>query len=232
MRRDARAVVFDLDDTLYPYRRFRVSGFLAVARYLADRADLQVSPVFRTLVRALREPRQGMELQACLSQLELPETWLPELIDVFRYHQPRLRLPATSRRVLQQLRADGWRVGVLTNGPRDIQSAKVAALGLASCVDVVGYASTIGTGRGKPEPDTFAWMARTLAVPAARTVFVGDNEQCDIEGARAAGMLAVRCAAWIPSPPATTALAVIHRLPHLPAIASSLIEEASNRHAA
>lgn len=232
MRRDARAVVFDLDDTLYPYRRFKISGFFAVARYVSDRAGLDPRRIFRALVHASRQQRQGAELQACLAQFELPETWLPELIDVIRYHQPRLRLPNTSRRVLRQLRADGWRVGVLTNGPREIQTSKVAALGLATCVDVIGYASTIGNGSGKPDPDAFAWVARTLAVPAARTVFVGDNERCDIEGARAAGMLPVRCAAWVPSPSTTAAQTVVHRLSHLPAIASLLIEEASNRHVA
>jgi len=232
MRRDARAVVFDLDDTLYPYRRFKVSGFFAVARYVSDRAGLDPAPVFRALVRASRTQPGPTELQACLAKFELPEVWLSELIDVIRYHQPRLRLPGTSRRVLQQLRSDGWRVGVLTNGPHAIQLAKVEALGLAPCVDVIGYASTIGNGQGKPDPDTFAWMARTLAVPAARTVFLGDNEQCDIEGARAAGMLPVRCAVWVPAPATTAAPTVLHRLSHLPAIASLLIEEASNRHAA
>ena len=31
---ERRAVVFDLDDTIYPYRRFKLSGFAEVARHL------------------------------------------------------------------------------------------------------------------------------------------------------------------------------------------------------
>lgn len=232
MRRDARAVIFDLDDTLYPYRRFKLSGFLAVARHLADRAGLDVRLGLTALATASRGPQRGAELEACLVQHDLPAEWLPELVDVLRYHQPRLTLPSTSRRTLRALREDGWRLGVLTNGPRSIQAAKVAALGLAPLIDVVGYASAIGTGRGKPDPDAFAWIARQLSVPASRAVFVGDDERCDVSGASAAGMLPVRCVAWASPAGPTTARAVVSRLSQVPAIASSLIEEASNRHAA
>lgn len=233
MRRDARAVIFDLDDTLYPYRRFRLSGFLTVARHLSARAGLDVRLGFASLAGASRGRHRGRELQACLAQHDLPADWLPELIDVLRYHEPSIKLPSSSRRTLRTLRDEGWRVGVLTNGPRSIQAAKVEALGLAPLVDVVGYATAIGTGRGKPDPDAFAWMARTLAVPAARAVFVGDDEHCDVRGATAAGMLPVRCAVWTsPGAEPTTARSIVHRLTEVPAIATSLIEEASNRHAA
>lgn len=233
MRRDARAVVFDLDDTLYPYRRFKLSGFLAVARHLSARAGLDVRLGFAALASAARGRDRGHELQACLAQHDLPADWLPELVDVLRYHEPSLKLPLSSRRTLRALREDGWRVGVLTNGLRSLQAAKVAALGLAPLVDVVGYATAIGSGQGKPDPEVFAWMARTLAVPAARVVFVGDDEHCDVRGAAAAGMVPVRCAVWTsPGAEPTAARSIVHRLTQVPAIASSLVEEASNRHAA
>lgn len=233
MRRDTRAVIFDLDDTLYPYRRFRLSGFLAVARHLSEHAGLDVRLGFAALARASRGRDRGRELQACLAQHDLPAHWLPDLIELLRYHQPSLTLPSSSRRTLQTLREHGWRVGVLTNGARSIQSAKIDALGLAPLVDVVGYASVLGTGGGKPDPDVFAWMARTLSVTARRSVFVGDDETCDMRGAMVAGMVPVRCAAWSPAGGGSTvARAVVGRLSQVPAVATSLIEEAPNRHAA
>lgn len=232
MPREVRAVVFDLDDTLYPYRRFRLSGLAAVAAHLADRTGLSERLLFTTLAHASRGATAGRELQEWLERHGLPSAWLPELIDHLRYHRPHLRLPRTTARVLRELRASGWRLGVLTNGPRTIQRAKVEALGLAPFVDVVGYASAIGTGRGKPDPDCFAWMARQLSVPAARTVVVGDSEVCDIEGARAAGMLPVRCRVWERHPGHTAARADLQRFSDLPALAAALVEEASKRHAA
>jgi len=51
--RDQRAIVFDLDDTLYPYRAFVRSGFRAVAcRLVADRG-IPPAAVLRVLRRAL-----------------------------------------------------------------------------------------------------------------------------------------------------------------------------------
>lgn len=234
MRRDSRGVVFDLDDTLYPYRRFKMSGFLAVATHLHARAGLDLRLGFAAMAGASRGRQRGEELQACLAQHDLPAAWLPELLDVFRYHAPRLRLPSTSRRTLRTLRAEGWRLGVLTNGSPSIQTSKMTALGIAPFVDVITCATTVGRGEGKPDPDAFAHIARQLSVPASRVVFVGDDVRCDIDGARAAGMLPVHCRAWTggEAEPARSALAITNRLTDMPAIATSLIEEASKSHAA
>jgi FMN phosphatase YigB (HAD superfamily) len=75
-------------------------------------------------------------------------------------------------------------------------------------------------------------MARELSVTASRAVFVGDDERCDISGAAAAGMIPIRCVAWTPSSALTAARAVVDRLAQVPVAALSLLEEASNRHAA
>lgn len=232
MRPDARGVVFDLDDTLYPYRRFALSGFLDVARHLADRTGIDARLVFRTMATASRSVDRGRELQACLDRHGLPAGWLPDLIERVRYHEPRLSLPRVTRRTLSSLRAAGWRVGILTNGLRSIQEAKVSALGLTALVDAIGYASTVGAGGGKPDPDAFAWIAHRLSVGASRTVFVGDNEACDIVGADVAGMVPVRCTAWTgPCEAPTRARVSIDRLTLLPHIVDTLVEEASS-HAA
>jgi putative hydrolase of the HAD superfamily len=229
---DRRAVVFDLDDTLYPYRRFKLSGFLAVARHLEATRGLDVRLGFAALAGAARSRHRGQELQACLEQYDLPAAVLPELLDVFRHHTPSLRLGRSATRVLARLRQDGWRVGIVTNGQPTIQSRKVDALGLGSRVDALVYAMRCGRGTGKPEPEPFAAVASQLNVPPPHIVFVGDDERCDVGGARAAGMLAVRCAAWTPLTTSTSAHAVVDRLARVPAVAQVLLEEALNRHAA
>ncbi len=229
---ESRAVVFDLDDTLYPYRRFTLSGFLAVARHLEDTCGLDARLALAALLGARRGPDRGREIQACLVQHDLGADRLSELVDLLRHHEPRLRLPRASVRALTALRRDGWRVGVLTNGQPTIQRRKVVALGLTPLVDVVVYATAHGRGLGKPDPEPFAEIARRLGAPARRTVFVGDDEHCDIGGAVRAGMHPVRCAAWTRPIHSTAARAVVHQLTEVPAIARTLLEEASNRHAA
>lgn len=230
---DRRAIVFDLDDTLYPQRRFVLSGFLAVARHLERIGGLDARLGFAALAGYSRGAARGREIQACLAQHDLDPALAPELIDVLRYHAPRLRLPRASARVLADLRRAGWRLGVLTNGQPTIQRAKVTALGLERHVDAVVYATACGAGQGKPDAEPFAEIARRLAVPPPHAVMVGDDERCDVGGALAAGMLAIRCVAWTRADAGSTAApAAITHLSHVLSVAPVLLEEASNRHAA
>lgn len=187
MPREPRAVIFDLDDTLYPLRRFRLSGFAAVAAYLELTHGVPRAAAFRLLCGAFRRGPQGRELQECLSRLGLPPALAASLVDLMRRHRPSLRLPPATRDVLETLRAD-WRLGVVTNGIPSLQARKVDALGIARLVDVVVYASEYGSGRGKPDPEPFGAALVRLGVEPRRAVFVGDNEDTDVLGASAVGL--------------------------------------------
>src|SRR5918993_3920821 len=70
MSRSPGAVLFDLDDTLYPQRRFVFSGFAAVARHLEHATGEDRKRVFLVLRDAWRE-RRGRELQACVERFAL-----------------------------------------------------------------------------------------------------------------------------------------------------------------
>jgi len=224
VQRDSRAVIFDLDDTLYPRRRFVLSGFAAVARRVERSGDAEARAAFAVLTRAFRTMR-GRELQVLAGHFNLPTWIVPQLIEVIRAHEPRLRLPRASARALEHL-SHGWRIGVVTNGPPDIQARKVEALGLAPLVDTVVYAHAIGRGFGKPDRAPFVEAARRLGVPLARAVFVGDDPVADITGAQQAGMYAIRmlrpgarvCEA------AGAADAVVESIDEVPSVATELID--------
>ena len=53
---EPRAIVFDLDDTLYPYRAFVRSGFRAVGQRLAEERGVSVTSVLRALRQASSVP--------------------------------------------------------------------------------------------------------------------------------------------------------------------------------
>src|SRR5215831_3618252 len=172
--RDRRAVLFDLDDTLYPYRAFVRSGFRAVACKLAAERRLPAATVLRVLRRALVGGQRGRELQELCARFELPESLVGSLADLIREHNPSLRLPAESAHVLKILRTS-WHLGVVTNGEPRIQQRKVAALGLSDYVDTVVFAAEYGDGTGKPAPAGFRAALERLSVEPSRVVFVGDD---------------------------------------------------------
>ncbi len=182
-----RAVLFDLDDTLYPYGAFVRSGFRAVARQLAAEHGLSPRLVLRLLRAAWSNGDRGRELQALCAQLGLPAALLPSLVALMRDHAPSLRLPAETRQVLQSMRRD-WRIGIVTNGTPEVQRRKIAALGLAPLVDAVVCARECGEGEGKPDPAAFHAGLDQLQVSADAAVFVGNDATTDVAGADAFGI--------------------------------------------
>jgi HAD superfamily hydrolase (TIGR01509 family) len=227
----ARAVIFDLDDTLYPLRRFLLSGFAAVADQVGREAGLAPARILRILRRASGAWR-GRELDRLCGSIGLSRSVIPRLVEIIRRHPPRMRLPRETVRVLGALRPR-WRVGVLTNGIPDIQRRKVAALGLEELVDAVVFAAECGSGRGKPEAAAFrSAMARLGTVPR-RSVFVGDDLVADVLGAQRIGMRTILVGRRPQHPDQCTRVrpdARVRMLRSVPRVAGRLIT--GGRHAA
>ena len=226
----ARAIVFDLDDTLYPHERFVQSGFAAVARYVATVWDIPAAAALATLHRAHESAWRGSEFQALCREQGLPERVVHELIGVHRHHAPALWLDAAVPVTLAGLRAGGWRLALLTNGRPSVQAAKVAALGVSDLVEHVVYAHAHAPD-GKPAAECFAEALRRLAVAAADAVFVGDDPVRDIGGARRAGMRTIRTVEHRAPGVPDDADAMVMRIEDVPAVASLLLERES-RHVA
>jgi HAD superfamily hydrolase (TIGR01549 family) len=88
--------------------------------------------------------------------------------------------------VLEEVRAAGLRIGVVSNGIRDL-SQFVAH----HCLDVDAIVDSRTHGRVKPHPTIFQAALDLLGVDAAGTVMVGDSLAEDVEGAQALGMRAI-----------------------------------------
>lgn len=80
-------------------------------------------------------------------------------------------------------------IGVLTDGAEEQQRDELAATGIGDLVDVVCTSERIGVA--EPDRRAFERVADELGVPTAACLFVGDDPDRDVVGARAAGMRAV-----------------------------------------
>ena len=224
MQPDTRAVIFDLDDTLYPLQRFIRSGFHAVAAELERRHGIPSKRVFRVLTSAMRGATRGRELQICAERFRLSDAIVGDLVNIIRLHRPSIRLPRGTVNAIEQLRGR-WRIGVLTNGLPDLQKRKVNALGLRFLVDEIVYANEVGDGRGKPAAEPFHEVSRALGVHPARAVFVGNDARCDVFGAACAGMKTIHLAEHDRARAACYADAVAASVADVPALAEQLVAE-------
>jgi putative hydrolase of the HAD superfamily len=227
LRRLARGLIVDLDDTLYPRRDFLLSGFSAVAAHAATVHHVDVVPLFATLERALGEGESSKALQRLCAEHALPNVDVQSLLQIFRDHTPTLTFDDDVAPALRRMRAAGWRIVILTNGLPSVQERKLAALGATALVDHVVYAEQFAP-KGKPAPDTFRQALSRLALPAARCVCVGDDPINDIAGARAVGLRTIRITRHTGFAPKREADAVARNFDEVPALAAGLLEKGAS----
>ncbi len=174
-----RAIIWDLDDTLFSERSFAFSGFAAVAAAFEsllgppDEAAARMRDIFdagdrrHVFDRVLTE--RGLAAQ--------PET-IADMIRVYRGHAPSIRLYDDADRALTRLRPN-FRFGLITDGPAEMQRGKVAAMGLAAHIEQIILTAELPPGHGKPDPLAFEMIATRLAVTCAECVYVADNAAKD-----------------------------------------------------
>ncbi|SDR00192.1 HAD family hydrolase [Natronobacterium texcoconense] len=102
--------------------------------------------------------------------------------------QSNVELLPSAASVLESL-ADDYRLAVVTNGARDAQRQKIAAVDLERWVDAVVVAGH--DTLPKPDPEPFERALRTLEATPETTVHVGDSLETDVAGATAAGLESV-----------------------------------------
>ena len=88
--------------------------------------------------------------------------------------------------VLDELRSHGLKLGLVTNGQRD-----VAEFAEHHRLRVDAMVGSKAHGRIKPHPSIFMAALEALEVGPSETAMVGDSYEDDIEGARALGIHAI-----------------------------------------
>lgn len=187
-----QAVVFDLDGTLFDRREtFRRHVALQARRLHELFAD--VGAVGLERIEALDNngtlPRKVF-FQAVETELGLPAGSWTRLRDDFEAHFPEDCVPAPHlHATLETLRAAGLKLGLVTNGRSVMQARKIDGLGIRPMFGAVVISEAAGIR--KPDPRIFAQALQQLEVDPSRAVFVGDNPDADVNGAKSSGLLAI-----------------------------------------
>ena len=191
--RALRAVLVDLDDTLYPQASWLAGAWEKVVTAAAVHgvAPDRLRAALQAQARA--GTARGGLIDAALAAVGATDVPVPPLVAAFRAHAPsRLDPYPGVARALVALRRAGLRLGVVTDGEPAGQRAKLAATGLAGLFDVVVCSDELGREHRKPSPRPYRDALQRLEVATGEAAFIGDNPRTDIPGAIAAGLLALR----------------------------------------
>ena len=194
-----KAVIFDLDDTLYEERQFVESGFRAVAHVLAKRSGRTETALFARMLEILQAQGRGAIFDTLLAEVS-PGSHTPDevrlLLYVYRSHRPAIALFPEARPTLALLREAGYRLGIVTDGAGTVQRNKIAALDLEPLVDAVVCTDEIGREWWKPSTTPFNVALALLDVAAADAAYVGNDPGKDFAGPNALGMRTIQIGAW------------------------------------
>ena len=181
------AVVFDLDYTLaVPERERQV--ILDEATATADAPSLSRAAYIDAHRRHLTNETRAPIFADLLTDRG-SEASPEDLASAYRVAIERALVPVPgAEKVVRDLRRE-YRVGLLTDGPILAQEGKLDALGWADLFDTAVVTGALAAG--KPDERAFRAVLEELGADPAEAVYVGDNADTDIHGARDAGLRAV-----------------------------------------
>lgn len=159
-------VCFDLDDTLYKEVDFLHSGIKFVFSKLLNRI-LEDDSTFLT-------PNSNW-----FEYLQLhAKTTREEILKLYRYHQPFIKLKQEVKTALDLLRSKNISMCLITDGRSITQRNKIKALELDQFFDLIIISEELGSE--KPEVKNFKTVVD--AFPNKKYVYVGDNISKDFIG--------------------------------------------------
>ena len=219
-----KAVLFDLDDTLYDQQHNSRSALQA----LYDRYPVVQSVTFEEFEEQHIEFLEHYHLRVLSGEMTLDQARFARFRGLLSLHEPNPdfgmvysaqalyretylaneRLIAGTLPLLERLRADGLKIGLLTNSTVNEQTGKIQRLGLVPLLDVVVISEAVGCA--KPDPRIFTQTLEKLQCNCEEVIMFGDSWTNDVQGARAVGIRAV----WLnrygrPCPDATLANEIV-----------------------
>lgn len=197
---EIKAILFDLDNTLYNFNSAHKLSLHAMAEYAESRFDV---PARRFLLGYQQADQQlkseqplaaachnriiifqrmleKMGLPSLVTPLELYETYWGTMLRVIQPYDGAISL-------LKRLQRNHIRTGICTDMTTHIQHRKIAVLGLAPYLDTMVTSEEAGVE--KPHPKIFLDCLAKLHVEPKDALFIGDSFERDVCGAHAAGIL-------------------------------------------
>jgi len=203
------AIIFDLDGTLisYPTAPFAADE----TRRIQELTILLKDRLGKKSMSAYWRVRSKLKNLKDSGVLRLVRKRTPDFLEALGYYEAsslginvkryrdafrRTVLNAYLRRVdlypdvipcLTTLQSDGFRLGLLSNGPSFVCDEVLDRFGLRRFFDSI--ISTWTLRSFKPDSQIFLDMTRQLGVEPGQILVVGDSLECDVQGARNIGAL-------------------------------------------
>lgn len=169
-----KVLVFDLDDTLYKEIEFVSSAFNYITEFLWLRNRIDISSLAKDLIKDKRITLYDeMMLKFDISPQDFA---LEKYLELYRFHYPKLNVNKNLIELLKNLKKDGFKTGLITDGRYVTQRNKLNSLQIINFFDTIIISEQ--TGISKPHPHNYK-LIESKFIESDVFYYIGDNTDKD-----------------------------------------------------
>ena len=185
-----KAVVFDLDDTLYPEHTYVDSGFKAVDDYLFK--SHEISGFYQLASKLFLLGHRGNIFNKALELLNCSysDSLIKVLVEVYRAHKPTIQLDTDTIDTLKYF-SHNYKTALITDGYKIAQRNKIEALDIVQYFDFICVTDELGRDFWKPHEKPYQMTQNVLEAELTECVYVADNPKKDFVTPKRLGWLTV-----------------------------------------
>ena len=196
-----KAVLFDIDDTLFDRNRAQREILHLIVRAFRDIfTGIDEERIVQAFFESDRVATQAFNAggsvdvarigrsKIFLRILGLSEDPADKITAMYVTSYPTINAPVRGAELVVSHLARRFQLGIISNSSRDVQYRKLKTLDIKHLFDCIVLSEEVGIR--KPDPKIF-WRATTsLAREPEECLYVGDSYESDVVGAKKAGMRA------------------------------------------
>lgn len=179
-------VLFDLDDTIYSEKEYVKSCYAEIACHYPE-----IKNMAKKLWDAFKRGEKAIDYVLQNEGLLSSEN-ITNCLNIYRSHQPKIAPYPDAIKLIDQLKKDGCRLGLITDGRPDGQRAKIKALDIEHFFEKIIITDEFGSiDFRKPNTRAFEEMHDFFNTNYKDMVYVGDNPAKDFTAPEKLGMNSV-----------------------------------------
>lgn len=188
-----KAIIFDLDNTLYEYHSVNKKSLEEVYKTLRKEIKISKSRFLKIFNESKKEVRKELDhspdshdrivyFKRFCEKLDLHLDLILKLYHVYSNSFLKLiRQRKGVKKTFKRLKEKKLKIIVLTNEVVEIQLKKLKQLGLTKYIDY--FITSEDVGVDKPDKKIFLYVLKKIKTKPSEVIMVGDSEKDDIFGA-------------------------------------------------
>jgi len=182
------ALIFDLDDTLYPENEYATRALYLIADYIGNEFNLDKDFVYKLMIYVKSDDRfKHKRFETILEMLHI-NLEFDAIFNLYRNADVEISPFPDAIKLMDYLLRNNYKIGLITNGDSMLQRNKLRLLKLYKCFNSIIITDELGTEYRKPNSYTLNMMANDFNIDVDKCIFIGNDYETDIRAAIDAGM--------------------------------------------